>query len=258
MEPMYLLVKTDDVLDNIPNIRVFFAICGWSIVRIEERYYQLIIKFGIHYYELTKDDVMGFKSFGESRSFYKVELSDDEEDLDANDYDVKNLEENIKKVAIPVTERKFNAIINSMKLFAKILLEEEFDKKFEKLRYTFSKLELKTWDKQLEEVIKYNNGEDTPFLTLLAEAKQITIEQLVSAINFKVDEYNLAVQNLFINLTQLKTEFNTTQSIEDINVLYAKYFGQIFRISPEYRQAHPDIFDENGEFKFTIPLAYNF
>ena len=63
---------------------------------------------------------------------------------------------------------------------------------------------------------------------------------------------------MYLKLLELKTEFNNCATIEELNILYAKYFGQTYYISPEYKATRPDIFDENGEYKFHLTVTYNF
>lgn len=253
MNKRYFLLKKTDFVYKIPSIQIFFGIYGWAAVSIDESDYQLIPKFDMQYFELTKSDIMGFKYFGNGKSTISVSVDDANEEINFDDYEQKR-----NKVKIPVTQTRYDEIVKSMKLFAKVLLEEEFDKRFQKLRYNGSFLEVQTWDLQVQEVEKYNKGQSTPLLSSIAESKQITVENLVALIQTKINDYNQSVQDLYLQLLNLKTEFNNCATIEDMNVLYAKYFGQFFYISPEYKKSHPEVFDSNGEFKFTIPISYNF
>jgi hypothetical protein len=253
MNKLYFLIKTTDYIYKIPSIQIFFGIYGWSAVSIDETDYELILKFDIKYYELTKSDIMGFKYFGSGKSTVSVSIFDENEDINFDDYEISK-----NKVKIPVTQERYDSIVKSMKLFAKVLLEEEFDRRFNKFRYNSSFLESQTWEKQVEEVKKYHNNEDTPLLNSIVETKKISINELVSLIENKISEYELAIQDLYVQLIRLKTEFNNCAIIEDLNVLYAKYFGQFFYISEEYKKSNPEIFDENGQFKFKVPTSYNF
>lgn len=253
MNKIYFLLKTTNDIYKIPSIQIFFGIYGWSAISMDERDYELIPKLGLQYYELTKSDIMGFKNFGNGKSIISVSIFDESENINFEDYEISK-----NKVKIPVTQERYNSIMNSMKLFTKVLLEEEFDKRFNKLKYTGSFLEVQTWDTQIKEVEKYYNEEDTPLLNSIAQVKQISVQDLVNLIEIKVEEYQQSVQNLYTRLLELKTEFNNCATIEDINVLYAKYFGQLFYISSEYKESHPEIFDADGRFKFTVPISYNF
>lgn len=243
MKKFYLLVRTTDNLYKFPSIQVLLSIHGWSPISIDENDYQLIIRLGINYFEISEPDVIGFGNFGNSKRIRTTTLVD---------------ENKVSKIKVPVDDYLYDCTLNVMKLFAKVLLEEEFDKRFNKLRYNGSKLETETWNQQAEEVKNYHNQEETPLLDIISQHKQITKQELVTLIENKIQEYNNSVKNLYLQLITLKTEFNNCATIEDINVLYAKYFGQFFYISPEYKQSHSEIFDENGEFKFKVPISYGF
>jgi len=250
---LFFLIKTTDSMYKLPSIKVYFGVYGWSAISIDVSDYQLFPRLGIKYYELDESLMKGFKNFGNSKSTVNISVQDEDEELDFNDYEVKR-----GKVKINVTQERYNSIMGAMQIFAKVLLEEEFDKRFEKLRYTGSKLEMQTWENQVKEIAKFNNNEETPLLTAIATAKGIEVSDLVATIQTKIAEYEQKVQDLYTQLITLKTEFSNCAIIEEINILYTKYFGQQFYISPEYRAEHPEIFDDNGQYKFTIPVTYNF
>jgi hypothetical protein len=250
MEKIYLLVRLNNYIIRIPSVRIYFSSCGWAAISLDKNDYQVITKFGIYYYEITQKDAVGFKHFGDGRSIVSISAQDLEEDTYVSG--------NFDKIKIEVTQDRYDCIVNSMKLFAKVILEDEFDKKYHKLRNNSSALETQTWKIQLEEVEKFNSEEETPLLSSLAEAKGISVKELVDLINQKSQENQSDVKNLFIELVKLKTEFDNCNSIDDLNVLYAKYFGLVFQILSEYKESRPDIFDKNGEFLFQVPLINNF
>ena len=249
----YCLVRNSDLLHKIPSKRFYFGAYGWSAISIEDSDYQLFSKFCIKYYELDESLMKGFKNFGNSKSTVSISIHDEDEDLDFNDYEIKR-----DKVKIKVTQERYDSIMGAMKIFAKVLLEEEFDRRFEKLRYTGCKLEMETWNKQVAEIAKYNNGEETPLLTAIATAKGIEVSAFVTSIQTKIAEYEQKVQELYTQLITLKTEFSNCAIIEEISILYTRYFGQQFYISPEYKADHPETFDETGRYTFTVPVTYNF
>ena len=145
----YCLVRNSDSLHKIPSKRFYFGAYGWYAISIEDSDYQLFSKFGIKYYELDESLMKGFKNFGNSKSTVSISIHDEDEDLDFNDYEIKR-----DKVKIKVTQERYDSIMGAMKIFAKVLLEEEFDRRFEKLRYTGCKLEMETWNKQVAEIAK--------------------------------------------------------------------------------------------------------
>jgi hypothetical protein len=252
MENLFYLVKTTDDLYKVPELRIFFVNYGWTVVGFDKKYYDLFISLGLKYFELTKDDILGYKSFGDMRSEIKVLTSDEVE----QDYIPGGIEAN--RIKIPVTDHRYNCILNSMKNFAVFLLEEEFDNRFKKLHLDFSDLEKQTWDKQLEEVKLYQEGKETPLLNSLAKAKNISREEYVILIEEKKTEYDSKVSNLFVKLQSLKTTFKDINTIEDINLLYAKYFSIQLAFTDEFKQLHPDIFNEKGNFIEPLGIGYNF
>lgn len=253
MNKHYFLLKTTDFIYKIPSIKIFFSSYGWSAVSIDENDYQLIPRFDIQYYEITKSDIMGFKYFGAGKSVVSVSVDDEEEDINFDDYEQKR-----NKVKVPVTQERYDQIVKSMKIFAKLLLEDEFDRRFNKLKHNGSFLEVQTWDLQVRELELYQKNEPTPLLNSIASLKGVSVSDLATLIQSKIDEYNQNVQELYLKLLELKTEFDNCAKIEELNVLYAKYFGQVYYISPEYKATRPDIFDENGEYKFPLTITYNF
>jgi hypothetical protein len=253
MNKLYFLIKTNDLMYKLPSFKEYFGIYGWTVIGINPSDYQFFPRFDIHYYELDESLVKGFKNFGNAKSTVSVSIFDEDEDLDFDDYEVKR-----DKVKIQITQERYDSIMKAMKLFAKVLLEEEFDKRFEKLRYTGCKLEMQTWEEQVKEILKFNDQQETPLLSAIATAKGIELSELVLSIETKLVEYKQKVQTLYTDLIKLKTEFSNCVIIEELNILYTKYFGQQFYISPEYRTEHSETFNENGEYKFTVPITYNF
>jgi hypothetical protein len=252
MENLFYIVKTTDDLYKIPELKIYFVNYGWTVVGFDKKYYDLFISLDLKYFELTKDDVLGYKSFGDTRAEIKVLASDELE----QEYIPGGVEAN--RVKILVTETRYNFILNSMTSFATILLEEEFDKRLKKLHLDFSDLEKQTWDKQLEEVKLFHEGKATPLIESLSKAKNISVEDYVKLIEEKKAEYDFKVSELFVNLQTLKTTFKDVNTIEDMNLLYAKYFSIQLAFTNEFKQSRPDIFNDKGNFIEPLGIGYNF
>jgi hypothetical protein len=252
MENLFYLVKTSDDLYKIPDIKIYFVNYGWTVIGFDKKYYDMFVSFGLKYFELTKDNVLGYKSFGDMRAEIKVLVDDELE----QEYIPGGIEAN--RVKIPVTEHRYNCILNSMKSFAITILEEEFDKRFKKLHLDFSDLEKQTWDKQLEEVELYHKGKETSLLNSLAKTKNISVEDYVKLIEDKKAKYDSKVSELFVSLQSLKTTFKDVNAIEDMNLLYAKYFSIQLAFTDEFKKSRPDIFNEKGSFIIPLGIGYNF
>jgi hypothetical protein len=252
MENLFYLVKTSDYFYKIPDVKIYFVNYGWTVIGFDKKYYDLFVSFGLKYFELTKDDVLGYKSFGDMRAEIKV-LTDDELE---QEYIPGGIEAN--QIKIPVTEHRYNCILNSMKNFAITLFEEEFDKRFKKLQLDFSELEKQTWEKQLEEVKLFYDGKPTPLIESLAEAKGISVEEYVLSIEETKEKYDNKTNTLFVELQSLKTTFKNVDIIEDMNLLYAKYFSIQLAFTNEFKQSRPDIFNDKGNFIEPLNIGYNF
>ena len=150
MEKLYFLVKEKDTV-GIPTTRSFFSFSGWNVISIDKTFYSMFLGLDYKFIELSREDILGYKLFGECRAITKVANGDEEEDIPYN-----NDEEKIK---IKVSETRMNLILRSMKQFAVILLEEEFDKRLEKLNLSFSELEKSTWQQQYIDATSSNRSE---------------------------------------------------------------------------------------------------
>ena len=120
MEKLYFLVKEKDTVD-IPTTRSFFSFSGWNVISIDKTFYSMFLGLDYKFIELSREDILGYKLFGECRAVTKVASGDEEEDVPYNNDEVK--------IKVEVSKSRLDLILHSMKQFAVILLEEEFDKK---------------------------------------------------------------------------------------------------------------------------------
>lgn len=245
MEKLYFLVKEKDTVD-IPTTRSFFSFGGWNVISIDKTFYTMFLGLDYKFIELSREDILGYKLFGECRAITKVANGDEEEDIPYNN--------NSEKIKVEVSETRLNLILRSMKQFAVLLLEEEFDKRLEKLNLSFSSLEKSTWKTQYEQA-SAGKGE---FISALAKAKKTTIENLSGRILESKANYDKQCQDLYLKLSKLKEEFKSKNSVVDLNLLYSKYFGMTCSYDKEYCDAHPDIFDSQGSVIGQKPLGHYF
>ena len=253
-EKIYLISKKLDSIINIPGYRAFFNLFGWDVFSIPKIHYEIFKNHDVTFFEISKDEALAFKSFGDSRATIKVSLADDEE-FDTT-YD------GMGKTSIEVTEKRYNNIIKVMKLFAKILLEEEYNRRYKKLNYDYCDLEVRTWGTQVKEIEKYELGytseENVPLLHSLSSVYGISLSEVVSKIKETKENHDNKVNQLYLDMLAIKNEFKLVNNIEDLNLLYIKYFNVHAPFTKEYKESRPDLFDENGNYKYTIGVGYNF
>lgn len=248
----YILYKQSKEIGSIRIERSFFNMNGWEVCSIDSVVFPELVSNNIKYIELTRDDILGFKLFGEPRTISKVAIDDEEE----QEYIPLSIESERK--IIEITEHRYNCILNAMKKFAVILLEEEFDSRLRKLYLNFSEVETSTWQFQLDEIKQVEEGKNSEFLNSLASSKNITVEGLISKIKEAKENYDNQVKDLFVKLSSLKTEFYSQTDIQETSLLYYKYFGVSCPFSKEFKDKHPEIFNERGEYIEQFISGYYF
>ena len=110
-----------------------------------------------------------------------------------------------------------------MKTAAKLIIEDEYDRKFLSLKAEESRLEQFFWDAQLAEA--NNTSGDTPILTKIAAAKSTTVAKVAESViasNKAFVDKSLALYDAMIILKQ---KFTNCATIEELNVLWETYLG---------------------------------
>jgi len=253
---LYLISRTDDRVSALLGIDIFFTIHGWMVFSIPRPHYNVFKNYSIKFYEIDKSLALGFRNFADARKEIKV-ISDSE---------VPNEEDGLyvsptgtgKKVKIPVTASRYNSILNAMKLFSKILLEDEYNKRYKKLLSDSNELEVMSWKNQLEEIEKYNNGQETPLLSKLSEVTGNDIPTIISTIQTAKQRHDNSVNELFIELQGHKTKFKSCTTIEELNWLYFEYFNMKGVFSSDYINENPSRFTDKGEIAESAGIGYKF
>jgi len=259
-EKIYLITKESDVIYKIPNHRSLFSLYSWAVFSIPKVHYDFLVSNNVSFFEITREESKAFKTFGDDRPSISVSLNDDEEfDEIYNQYGGDLVESRPGKVKLEVTETRYNNTIKMMQLIAKILLEEEFDRRYKKFKYNNCELECTTWDDQLKEAENYRNGDSNlPLLSMLSESQNISINELVFKIEEAKKRNDSIKYELYEKLVLLKNEFKSCTSIIDLNLLYMKYFNINMTFSKEFKLSRPDLFNDKGGLKVPLGVGLNF
>ena len=251
MTKMYFLIKRNMGVDGLPSANVFFNYAGWNVISIDSVHYERLVSSSQKVIELSKDDILGYKLFGEPRAYSKVAADDVEE------FEYDNSTES-PKVKIEISPERYQLILKVMNQFAILLLEEEFDRRLAKLSLDFSNVETSTWNKQYEEAVKVVDGGTSDLLAALAESKNTTCEDLAEKIISKKSEYDLIVFDNYVTLSKIKTEFKSQTDIQEMNLTLNKYFGITLPYTKEFCDARPEIFDSQGSLLNPKVFGYYF
>jgi len=211
---------------NISKLSTFMphgSVLNWTAYSIEDIDLELMKLTIPRFVEIEKDiAIFGFKNWGDPRTEIKVyatsiEQDNEFEDINILDY-VPDGEEltPLSKVKIPMTEKRTNVVITLMKTIAKLVIEDEYDVRYDNLIAKTSKLERESWQHQLD---------DSKFLEDLASIKGLNVEEFSSIVSLKNKEYNDELKRLYIECQQLKQEFYNCSTIKELNILFEDYFN---------------------------------
>ncbi len=115
-----------------------------------------------------------------------------------------------------MSQQRFDAVVSAMKITAKVIIEEEFNKRYQSLLSTSTSLERETWQYQCC---------DDEFISKLAEIKKLDITQIKRNIRNKKDEFDSAAKDLYLKSQTIKQLFYEANSIAELAILYEDYFS---------------------------------
>ena len=175
---------------------------------IDEDWVRDLNKLSGSYEEVTEDvGRWGVKHFGEVRA--KVKVTDEDPLSEDDDYALEALDDGRTVVEMP--QERYDAAIEFMKVAAKLIIEDEYDRKFLTLKAEESKLEQYLWDAQITEA---NNLEgETPLLNSIATAKGIAVSEVASSVLAGNKTFNDKVKALYDSMLALKQEFKSCATI---------------------------------------------
>ena len=118
---------------------------------------------------------------------------------------------------------RIDAAITFMKLSAKLIIEDEYDRKFLSLKAEDSKLEQYFWNAQVTEA---NNLEgETPILNSIATAKSVAVSDVAASVLAGNKAFNEKALALYDAMVALKQKFTDCATIKELNVLWENYLG---------------------------------
>ena len=245
MTTKYYIARHCPRITELPTANLTFNQYGVTVFSIENEWIRDLNKLSGSYEEVSEDvGKWGVKHFGEVRAIVKVTnddpLSEDEE------YALEHLPDGRTKVELP--QERYDAAISFMKTAAKLIIEDEYDRKFLTLKAEESKLEQYLWSTQITEA---NNLEgETPLLNSIATAKGITVSEVATSVLAGNKTFNEKVQALYDAMLALKQEFKSCATIRELNVLWQKYMGVPM---PYTQMVEEGLVNEDGSPQYVKP-----
>ena len=245
MTTKYYIARHCPRITEIPTVLMTFNQYGVTVFSIDNQWVRDLNKLSGSYEEVSEDvGKWGVKHFGEVRAVVKV--TDDDPLSEDDDYALEQLPDGRTKVELP--QARYDAAIEFMKTAAKLIIEDEYDRKFLTLKAEESKLEQYLWDTQITES---NNLEgETPLLNSIATAKGITVSEVATSVLAGNKTFNEKVQALYDAMLALKQEFKSCATIRELNVLWQKYMGVTM---PYTQMVEEGLVNEDGSPQYVRP-----
>ena len=249
MTTKYYIARHCPKITELPTANLIFNQYGVTVFSIENEWIRDLNKLSGSYEEVSEDiGKWGTKHFGEVRAVVKV--TDDDPLSEDDEYALEQLEDGRTKVELP--QERYDAAIAFMKVAAKLIIEDEYDRKFLTLKAEESKLEQYLWDAQITEA---NNLEgETPLLNSIATAKGIAVSEVASSILAGNKTFNDKVKALYDSMLALKQEFKSCATIRELNVLWQKYMGVPM---PIFQMEEMGLVGEDGSTPY-VPTGLQF
>tara|TARA_B100001109_G_scaffold190838_1_gene157451 strand:+ start:596 stop:1417 length:822 start_codon:yes stop_codon:yes gene_type:complete len=221
----YYLARRCPELDHIAaggasnDVDIMWNMYGVVVFSIKEQWVREIGRLTKSYEEITEDvGRWGVKHFGEIRA--EVKVTDEDPLSTSEEYKVS---QSGPKTKIVLPKERIDAAITFMKLSAKLIIEDEYDRKFLSLKAEDSKLEQYFWDSQITEA---NNLEgQTPILNSIATAKGLKTSEVAESVLAGKKTFDEKALALYDAMVALKQKFTNCATIKELNVLWETYLG---------------------------------
>jgi hypothetical protein len=195
-----------------------FTLLNFSCIKISEHLFNIYkLQWDDKYVELSEEvATKGSIHFSEIRPVAK------EFEADSSGYGgVKN--------PVEMTEEITSLVVEFMKIFAKEVVEDEFNKKY-KILTNVSELEKASWEIQKHEAREWltyqgQDGHVTPFLDYVSSERQVDKTTLSNKILEKAENYEDNLSTMLVNLQKILKQFENANTIWDLNILYEDYFN---------------------------------
>ena len=131
------------------------------------------------------------------------------------------------KIKYTLTDTDKSNGLEFLKIYNKLVLDHVYDKRLKEEQLHISEIESVSWDQQRKEAEAYNadNTASTPLLTKLAEARDITIAQMVSKVDTAIENYYEKLSVLLAKKQKIEAELRACSTLLELHVVNAHRFG---------------------------------
>ena len=180
----------------------------------------------------TTDIALAYKFAWVQRDTVSVKVGDNLETVDWQlDMILASMETlgepDIYKISYTLTETDLSNGMKFLKTYNKLVLDAVYDTRLKKEQLGITKIESLSWDQQRKESEAYtaDNTASTPLLTKLAEARGITIAQMVSKVTVALEKYYEKLAVLLAKKQKVENEIKACTTLLELHVVNAQRFG---------------------------------
>ena len=244
----YYVARYCSAIDHMESVDLMWNMYGLIVFSIKEEWVRELPKLSGSYEEVTELLAKyGTKHFAEIRAVVKVTSEDP-----LATSELYKVEQAGPKVAIELPQERIDAAIAFMKVSAKLIIEDEYDRKFLSLKAEDSKLEQYFWNAQVTEA---NNLEgETPLLNSIATAKSVAVSEVAAGVLAGNKAFNEKALALYDAMVALKQKFTDCATIKELNVLWEDYLGVPMPESQAIELGNTD--DEGGALPIKSGLQF--
>ncbi len=216
----YYVARTCPQITEITTAEIFFNMYGVCVFKVEDVWTRDLYKLSKSYEEVDElTGLYGTQHFGEVRAVVKVV---DEDPLSTDEmYALETVDGGRTKVELP--QERIDAAVKMMKLVAKLIIEDEYDRKFLSLKAEESKIEQYLWESQVREA--RNLDGETPVLNSVAKSTGLEVKEVAENVLEGQNAFKAKVIALYEGMLSLKKKFKDCATIKELNVLYQDYMG---------------------------------
>ena len=132
----------------------------------------------------------------------------------------------VHKIKYALTDTDKSNGMEFLKIYNKLVLDRIYKKRLKEEQLHISEIESLSWDQQRKEAEAYNadNTASTPLLTKLAEARDITIAQMVSKVDTAIEKYYEKLAVLLAKKQKVEAELRACTTLLELHVVNAHRF----------------------------------
>lgn len=209
---------SDESADNRLVFFELFTLLNFSCIKISEELFAVYkLQWSDKYIEIDEEIALkGSTHFSEIREI-------------GREFTGGSTKQYATKVDVVMTEEITSKVVSFMKIFAKEVIEDEYDRRY-KILTNVSELEKASWEIQKHESrewLQYQGADNhvTPFLDYLAQERQLDKTELANKILFNAEQYEDNLSTMLVNMQKILKEFKNANTIWDLNILYEDYFN---------------------------------